>query len=170
MKNQLFRNAGLHTLINVGGSLLPFGLALFLSLMFDKNPINRLSITGKGELVLMCIPLCITVLFTLYHYKKEVGINKLSHISYALNVIVIIVAVSVYSFSIKGLNANIDSNGNPILNTKLLYFSYFILFWTILMVFIAKFIEDGVNKELVESRKEDASSLEKKFKKNNPET
>jgi|GEM_PF-2192688 len=154
LKRKLLISTGIHTLLNIIGSLLPLLLALFLSWMFEKHPINHIKLTGKGEIVLMCIPMCIGVLFTLYHYKKEKGINKLSHVFFIVNFVILVVSVCIYAYSIKGLNNT---------NTKLLYFSYFLLAWTAIMIFVAKYIEDESIESLSSSRKEDEIGLEKKF-------
>jgi hypothetical protein len=70
-------NALIYTIINVGGCFIPFLAAILYPKIFDEKVTTIAELTGKGEITIMCIPMCISIAFVLYNYKKEIGISKL---------------------------------------------------------------------------------------------
>lgn len=145
-----------YTFINVGASLLPlFAAALYAGIIDGKETTMR-EFTGKGEVTIICIPLCITILFTLYHYKKEIGISKLADVIYFITFFWVAVAIGLYAYGIKGL-------GEP--KSSLVVFSIIFFIWTFISMVISRLVEDSNLLGLKEQRKMEQESLESKFNK-----
>ncbi len=144
----------IYTLINVGGSFLPLFAAVLYAGIIDGKTTSFSDVTGKGEITIICIPLCITILFTLYHYKKEIGISKIADFIYGITFFWLALAVGLYAYGMKGL-----TQPKP----GLITFSTYFLIWTIISMIFSKYIEDDNILSLKKSRSKDQNNLEEKF-------
>jgi len=145
------------TLINIVGCFLPVLIAVFYSYVYDSQPIHITHIVTRGEVNIICIPICISVLFTLYQHKKEMGSLRLADFFFWITLFWLVVATGLYTYGIKA------SSPNAIV---LLNFSVAFLIWTVITLFVSKFIEDGNIESLKSSRDQDQNQLQEKFKKN----
>ena len=150
-------NAFIYTLINIGGSFIPFLAAVLYPKVFDENSTTLSELTGKGEITIMCIPMCISIVFVLYHYKKEIGISKLADFIYLITFFALIIAAGLYAYGVNKLNSPKEG---------LTTFSIYFLIWTIISMIIAKYIEDENIESLTGSRNHDQDNLEARFNQN----
>ena len=144
----------IYTVINVGGSFLPLFAAILYTNIIDGKTSSFSDVTGKGEITIICIPLCITILFTLYHYKKDIGISKLADIIYGITFFWLALAIGLYAYGMKGLT-------QP--KAGLITFSIWFLIWTVMSMIISKYVEDDTVLSLRKSRNKDQNALEDKF-------
>lgn len=144
----------IYTLINVGGSFLPLFAAGLYARIVDDEATSLSDVTGKGEITIICIPLCISILFTFYHYKKEIGISKLADLIYGITFFWLALAVGLYAYGMKGLTQPKDG---------LITFSTYFFIWTIISMVFSKFVEEENILSLIKSRSKDQTNLESKF-------
>lgn len=151
---KIVRNAFIYMAINMVGSFLPIIAAVMYATIIDERSMTLMDIAGKGEVAIICIPMCITILFTLYQYKKEIGISRLADIVYVITFFFFVIAVGLYAYTMKGLDGP---------KKGLMTFSTWFLIWTILAMVISKYIEDDNLLNLKDERGKDQDNLEAKF-------
>jgi len=149
-------DAFVYMLINVGGSFIPLLAAILYPLILDEKKATLADLTGKGEIAIICIPLCISIAFILYNYKKEIGISKIAHFTYIITFFWLIMAAGLYAYGVNKLDSP---------KSGLITFSMYFLGWTIVSMVIAKFVENETLENLKGSRNDDQNNLEKKFNK-----
>lgn len=145
----------IYTLINLTGSLFPLICTVLYAFFIDEKILTMSAIAGRGEITIICIPLSITVLYTLYNYKKEVGIEKWPDLIYWFTFFLLIIATILYAHFI---------NRETGIKNRIVYFSYFFLFWTFISLYASKYIEDQNIQSIGKSRNNEQDELESKFK------
>ena len=144
----------LYTIISIVGSLLPLLAAFLLMLIFEEKVLTLLDITGKGELTIICIPLSISIVFSLYTYKRSGGFSSWPDIIFTLTSLFLILSVVVYGYGYNRLSGP---------KSGLMIFSLIFLVWTIIAMFSAKYHEEYAD-SVKSARKTDQDNLENKFK------
>lgn len=147
-------SALIYTIINIGGSFIPFFAAILYPKILDEKVTTFSEITGKGEITIMCIPICISIAFVLYNYKKEIGISRIADFVYIITFFWLIIAAGLYAYGI---------NKTPEPKAGLTTFSIYFLSWTVLSMLISKYIEDENIDTITRQRNNDQINLEERF-------
>jgi hypothetical protein len=154
------RKALFHSLIVTGitfiGSFLPVISAFFIFKIKHSIWPELIQVVGNGEISIICIPIAFTIIFTLYQYKKDIGIYKWPDAIFFITIIFTSLALIIYPY----YNNQELVKGNLTLFT----FSIIFFFWALVAFGISKTIENlSIGKSLSESRETDQSKLEKKY-------
>lgn len=152
MKNHIGESL-LYTLINVVGSFLTILLAVLVSYV-EGNGISMNDIFGKSEVLIICVPLCIGVLYSLHYNKKTKGAFNKSGALFWLTILNVIVAIWLYSKI-----PPVDVSNEP---NRLITFTFIVFLWSVFVIFASKLSENS-DLDLKSNRKENLGQLEGKF-------
>jgi len=150
MKN--FGESLLYTVINIAGSFITLIFA-FGAAIIEESHITKEEIFGRGEVIIICVPLCISVMYSIFYNKKLQGSFNFSSIIFWLTLFYVVFCAWIYQrFSVGSLGYT----------DNLYTFSLFTFFWTVFVMFISKLL-DVPELNVREDRKKNLKDLEKKF-------
>jgi len=144
------------TLITVIGSLLPLISSSVFIWIYDGPKPTFNGLTGLGEITIICIPITIGALFSLYNNRTHHSGFRFQDLVFWVSLITLFFALGIYSYGIKEFNIDRSPRNN------LIVFSYVFLIWTVIATFTAKFIESK-HFSAYQSRQEDQDNLERRF-------
>ena len=156
MRNKLSESF-IYTMVSIIGSFLPLILSLF-NLRFESPTEDwpKLStICGHGEIAIICIPLGIAIVYSLYTTKQSMSFFRWSDIVFWITCGFSATAISYY-----GLTIN-PNNSSP--NKGLLYFSTIFSIWCFVGLFSSKYIERNRNDSVTQARSISQNGLEQRF-------
>ncbi len=145
-----------YTLINVLGSSLPFLATAVIFLIYDDSWPDLINLAGKGEIAIICIPLSISVCYTLYFYKQEIGSFGWHNILFWITFLFLVIAIFIYAAGIRDFSETKSPNQN------LLIFSLLFASWSAIAIFFSQLLQNK-STDVKESRRRDESALDKKF-------
>lgn len=145
------------TAITIIGSLLPLISSSIVIWVYGGDFPTLSELTGFGEITIICIPIIIGALFSLYNNKvNRPGFNYIDLIFWG-SLLFLFFALIIYSYGLKELKIN----NSP--RERLITFSYFFLSWAILTTFVAKFLESR-QVTVGQERLNDQYDLERRFR------
>jgi hypothetical protein len=149
-----------YTIMTFGGSILPLIFsAAFIRVFGTANEWPKFSrVAGNGEISIICIPLAITVIYSLYTTKDKISFYRWSDIVFWVTGLFTVFGVLFYA----GQMSNSASASNPALMVFSIYFGV----WTIVATFSSKLIEDKRTNPIQE-RQAAMNSLDSKFESTN---
>ncbi|MDD3557488.1 MAG: hypothetical protein PHW27_02855 [Melioribacteraceae bacterium] len=150
------KNAITYTLVNFLGSLFPI-FASFLYLGFNKEIwLQPSQLISGGELLILCIPLSLGVVYTLFFFKAKTGSFGWEPLFFWITLFLLLGAIFIYAsgYSRFGLT---EQSSNYIITASVIFG-----IWTLVALYFSKFIENR-NVEIKRSRKDDEKDLETKF-------
>lgn len=154
MKDRIFNSIG-YVMISLCGSFITI-IFNFLFLLFkgEKAP-DFESLFGQGEIIIICIPLCITAIYSFYLSKETKGFSGLKGLLFWITLLVVVICSFLYS-----LFTFVEIKHNSYLSLL----SIFVLIWTALNLFASKQYEmNGFN--TIAYRKDEEDKLEDKVNK-----
>jgi hypothetical protein len=157
------RKALFHSFIVTGitfiGSFLPVLSTFFIFKIKHSVWPDLIQVVGNGEISIICIPIAFTIIFTLYQYKKDIGIYKWPDLIFFITIIITVLALVIYPYY---NNQELEKG-----NITLFKFSIVFMFWALLAFGISKTIENlSTGDSLSKSRETDQTKLERKYKSN----
>lgn len=170
-----FLESLLYTTVTVIGSLIPF-ILLGALIYFEGNPIPEFTqVFGKGELTIVCISLCITVIYSVSTYKNTGGTTLRFSIVFWPTLLFVIIGIGIYAAELKDVfdltnsdisQKNLESNVDvqPILKgmERIVNFSIFFLIWTTVATILSRFFEKSGVLSIDEKRRNDVNKLQTK--------
>ena len=150
-------DACVFTVITIGGSFIPLLAAVLYPKIFGEKSTSMMDLTGKGEITIMCIPMCISIAIVLYNYKKEIGISKLAHFVYIVTFFWLIIAAGLYAYGVNKLDTP---------KPGLITFSVWFLGWTVISMIVSKYVEDDTIESLRDPRNAELDNLEHRVTQN----
>lgn len=151
-------NTFFFVLISLVASLSPLMLAA-ADYYVDKGCFPTLTqITGKGEIIIVCISISVSVLFEIYSYKnKRIRFYTLSDTIFWSTLFVFFISVYIYGTRINNINVQPSSR---LVNLSLIY-----LAWTFISMTLSRYWTESEFDSVSKSRMEDEKNLENKAKK-----
>lgn len=150
------KNPYMYTALNMIGSFLPLIIS-YVILRFTNTEDGKwpkLYELGKeGQVAIICIPIVISIVLSLYHYKKEIGIRKWPEYLFIINFLLLIIIIPLYSVSVTG---SFDQK---------FFFDISLIFLatTTVSLFLTTLVENENMLSVKESRKGDQDRLQTKF-------
>lgn len=144
------------TAITVFGSLLPLVSYSIVLWVYDGPNPTFSGLTGLGEITIICIPIVIYALFSLYNIKSNRSGFGLQDLIFWGSLVALFFALIIYSYGLKEFKVSNTPREN------LIVFSYFFLAWAVIATFTAKFLEIR-HLSVYETRQEDLNNLEHQF-------
>lgn len=148
-----FGESLVYTLINVVGSFITILFTIGVSFISEDRVLTKKEIFGKGEIIIICVPLCISVIYSLFNNKKQSGSFNWNSIFFWLTLVLILFSTWFYS---KFSGDNLKYNNN------LYWFSLIMFMWTTITMFFSKIVETP-NVDLKKDRSENLIDLMKKM-------
>lgn len=153
MKN--FFESLLFTIITLSGSFIPI-IFMYLKYHFYENELQQnFDVFGNGEISIICVPLYISAVYSLYNMKSVKGSLSLNSIVFWITILTILLATWFYSNHSSGNKSNSD---------KIFWLSIFMVSWSFISLLVSK-ISENSSLDVQENRKENINNLEDKFDK-----
>jgi hypothetical protein len=148
------------SLLNVFVGTLPLLGAYIIIIAVESKYQTMLEITGKGEMIIICIPLLFTSIYTLYHCKKQIGTVKFVSLIYQISIAWLILGCVVYGGVLRSITKPSDF---------LVQGSIYMLLWTIISLIAAKYTENGADVSLSTARNMEEDELRKNLRRGHNE-
>lgn len=148
-----------YALITIAGSFSPLIFTAFY-LKFSKTPQvfpEIKDIAGRGEIAIICIPIGISIIYSLYTTKGRPSYLRFSDFIFWITLFFSGFAILFYGLTIAP-NASYPNIG-------LLKFSYWFALWSLVALFAARIIEKNRGDSVTEARNQSQKALEGKFDK-----
>lgn len=144
-------------IITIGSSLLPLiSMAILLKIYESKYP-TLLELSGMGQIIIICIPISIVALYSLYDTKENKRSLNFSDLLFWVTLLLSVLAIFIYAYGVKEFSISQKPREG------LVTFSIIYLTWTVVTTFFSRFFE--VSSISVEtSRQSDIKTLETKFR------
>lgn len=153
-----FRKSFLHALKILGASMLPLIAAYIAVWVEDQKYMTLKEITGQGEMIIICIPIAVSIIFSLYDYKTEKNNkNSFTWPNLVFYITIFWACISVFIYA-KDFNEVIS----PTKNLTIYSLTFFV--WTFIAIIVDKYNLE-VFEDIANSRSDDVDKLEKKFNK-----
>lgn len=151
MKNSIIENIG-YVLITLCGSFITIICNFLFYLFKEDKEITFEALFGNGEIIIICIPLCITVIYSFFSTKEAKGLSGLKGGLFFITLFVVIICSFLYSLLTFGEIKH---------STYLTALSLFVLGWTAINLYLSKHYE-MIGFDTIAYRKKDESKLEDK--------
>jgi uncharacterized membrane protein len=152
-----FGVAFFHSLKILAASLLPLFAVLLTVWVNEQRVMSLKEITGKGEIIIICIPIAVAIIFSLYDNK--LAKKSITFPSIVFYVTIIFSCLSIYLYA-DDFNETVEASDN-----RMLYSIYFFC-WVFIAMIVDKY--NLIDSESVsEKRSDDMDELLRKFNKIN---
>ena len=133
---------------------MPLISVFLLMLFFENRVVSVRELIGRGELLIICIPISISVIYSLYENKRSVGFPfGLSGIFFMLIGFFLLLSILFYGYGY---------NRSAVVNNYLMVYSFIFLCVTTVSAFFAKYEAETIS-SLKEDRFNEQKNLEDKF-------
>jgi magnesium-transporting ATPase (P-type) len=152
-----FGESLIYTAVNILGSFITLIFTFGSKFIGEDKVLSKEEIFGKGEIIIICVPLCFTVIYSLYSNKRKSGSLTFSSILFWLTLALVFFCTWFYS---RFTSENFRYTEN------LYVFSTVMIIWTTFSVFFSKYL-DPPSTDLLQDRKDDLKNLMGKLAKIN---
>lgn len=143
-----------YALISIIGSFITIIFnCIYIAFKHQRYP-NSEEMFGVGESIIICIPLLITIIYSLYQEKSKKGFNGFSGFVFYISLFLTAICATIYTFFKKDDIA---------FNNVVLSFSVFIIVWTFISL-ITSHHASSFSVDTAKERKDDLTVLEDKVK------
>lgn len=148
----MIKESVIYAIINIIGSFLTIILIFLIQLFTEGVFLSFKDLAKGGSMIIICIPLCVTVLYCLYTGKAKKGISGWAAFFFWVTLLLIIVGsvlFSIFTLGFKQYDSGVYS------------MSIIMIIWTVLSLSYSKYYE-SLGYDARSKRQKDGELLEEK--------